>query len=360
MQEDRVVNESSLPRVSKPLNSGVPRAEPLSAESLSADLLSADLLRAGALRTESSRPEPKFDASSDLLSADSLRDLPSSTYDIPMAVRETPSPVPQTKSQSARLFLGLGSLGAIALLGLGLLFALRPPSATAPSAIPASATSGSIATANVAVKSASSAAVPSPGSVDPNASAASLPSPLLNHLPYDEAPKGELTPITPNGEILMRKAAAAKFMEMQESARAAGVSLVPISGFRSIDDQNHVFFDVKAQRGQNTTTRSEVSAPPGYSEHHTGYAVDIGDGDHPDLNLQTEFEAGQAYQWLKENAGFYSFELSFPKNNTQGVSYEPWHWRFVGDRSSLETFYRARSSASPSSVPPSSVPPKVK
>ncbi|NJL20197.1 MAG: D-alanyl-D-alanine carboxypeptidase, partial [Leptolyngbyaceae cyanobacterium SM1_3_5] len=39
----------------------------------------------------------------------------------------------------------------------------------------------------------------------------------------------------------------------------------------------------------------------------------------------------------------YGFEMSFPHGNPQGVSYEPWHWRFVGDRTSLETFYRARS-----------------
>jgi D-alanyl-D-alanine carboxypeptidase len=35
--------------------------------------------------------------------------------------------------------------------------------------------------------------------------------------------------------------------------------------------------------------------------------------------------------------------MSFPKNNRQGVSYEPWHWRFVGDKQSLETFYKAHS-----------------
>ena len=38
-----------------------------------------------------------------------------------------------------------------------------------------------------------------------------------------------------------------------------------------------------------------------------------------------------------------SFEISFPKDNVQGVSYEPWHWRFVGDTDSLETFYKANN-----------------
>jgi len=46
---------------------------------------------------------------------------------------------------------------------------------------------------------------------------------------------------------------------------------------------------------------------------------------------------------LSANAARYSFELSFAKNNRQGVSYEPWHWRYVGDRDSLETFYKAQN-----------------
>ncbi len=302
------MNESDLPQISEPLTS-----EPLISERLS------------------------FESTSELLSSEPLRGLPSSTHDIPMAVRETLSPMPQVKHKPARLFWGLGSVGAIALLGIGLFFALRPQF--------------SASTAATAGNAAPSATPPAPSPVNSGASVSASASPaaqMLNHFPYNEAPQRELTPITPNGEILMRKAAAAKFMEMQEAARAAGVSLVPISGFRSQEDQSHVFFDVKAQRGQDTTTRSEVSAPPGYSEHHTGYAVDIGDGDRSDLNLQTDFETDQAFKWLKENAGFYSFEMSFPKNNAQGVSYEPWHWRFVGDRNSLETFYRARSSVPPS------------
>jgi D-alanyl-D-alanine carboxypeptidase len=45
---------------------------------------------------------------------------------------------------------------------------------------------------------------------------------------------------------------------------------------------------------------------------------------------------------LQNNAAQYSFELSFPENNPQGINYEPWHWRFVGDSHSLETFYKAQ------------------
>ena len=110
-----------------------------------------------------------------------------------------------------------------------------------------------------------------------------------------------------------------------------------------MDTQNYLFFDVKEQRVQDATKRAEVSAPPGYSEHHTGYAIDIGDGKVPATDLSPKFANTAAFRWLEQNAPRYSFELSFPPDNPQGISYEPWHWRFVGDRESLETFYKARN-----------------
>ena len=74
---------------------------------------------------------------------------------------------------------------------------------------------------------------------------------------------------------------------------------------------------------------------------HTGYAVDIGDAS--GANLTPEFENTATFHWMQTNAARYSFELSFPKNSPQGVTYEPWHWRYVGNSNSLETFYKARS-----------------
>lgn len=174
----------------------------------------------------------------------------------------------------------------------------------------------------------------------PNSTA---PENLLGHLPYDEASPSELKSITRDGKIKLKASAAQKFKEMQRDATASGVSLFPISGFRSISEQEYLFFQVKEQRGQVTSKRAEVSAPPGYSEHHTGYALDIGDGKTPATNLSRSFEKTTAYQWLKKNAAKYSFELSFIPDNLQGVSYEPWHWRYVGDTKSLETFYKARN-----------------
>jgi D-alanyl-D-alanine carboxypeptidase len=71
----------------------------------------------------------------------------------------------------------------------------------------------------------------------------------------------------------------------------------------------------------------DFSAPPLFSEHHTGHAVDIGTPGRTDL--EQVFEETEAFTWLKSNAGFFGFEMSYPPGNDRGFSYEPWHWRFT-------------------------------
>jgi zinc D-Ala-D-Ala carboxypeptidase len=165
---------------------------------------------------------------------------------------------------------------------------------------------------------------------------------VLGHYPYKEAPEADLESISSDGGIRLQKDAAKAYNDMVAAAQADGISLSPLSGFRSVKEQEAVFFDVKQARSQTASDRANVSAPPGHSEHHTGYAIDIGDGNVPAVNLSPDFENTAAFKWLETNAVKYSFELSFPKDNKQGVTYEPWHWRFVGDRTSLETFFKAK------------------
>jgi D-alanyl-D-alanine carboxypeptidase len=255
--------------------------------------------------------------------------------DIPEAVREEPQLPSRSWFNQRGWRWGMSGIGLLLLLCLSLLFWSR-----------SSQLSTSVVQASLPDQ---------PDSASPNQSSSSEPATadessnsfdssnaLLGHFPYEEAPESELVPITDDGSIILRQAAAEKFLDMMAAAKAEGVEIVPLSGFRSIEEQEGVFFDVKAERGQEATKRAEVSAPPGYSEHHTGYAIDVGDRYYPDADLKESFENTPAFEWLQANASYYSFELSFPKNNPQNVSYEPWHWRFVGDRDSLETFYQVR------------------
>ncbi|MCU0550870.1 MAG: D-alanyl-D-alanine carboxypeptidase family protein [Leptolyngbya sp. Prado105] len=242
---------------------------------------------------------------------------PPSFDDIPIAERESPI-TPPVKSRSTSPRLWFGALFAIALLAAGGWFAYQwwlSRGIASPTPMAAS---------------------PQPTEVPPKDDR------VLNHFTYPEAPQHELEAVSADGGIKMRAPAARAFKDMVAAAGAAGVVLNPLSGFRSIKEQEQVYFEVKAERAQTLEQRALVSAPPGHSEHHTGYAIDIGDGNVPAVNLSPDFDKTAAYKWLSENAMRFNFELSFPKGNKQGVTYEPWHWRFVGDKQSLDTFYRAK------------------
>ncbi|EGJ34602.1 MULTISPECIES: M15 family metallopeptidase [Moorena] len=239
--------------------------------------------------------------------------------DIPEAVRDRQDIKPRSRWQVTLLIIGLLAIGGIA-------FSLIPMEPT-PEA------QSNLTPSGKATSTQSQTEASSQGNNADN---------ILGHLPYSEVLSSQLQPITRDGRIKLEAAAARKYKAMAAAARRQGVILVPISGFRSVDQQKYLFFQVKEQRGQVASKRAEVSAPPGYSEHHTGYAIDIGDAMAPATNLNPEFENTAAFKWLEKNAAFYSFELSFPRDNPQGISYEPWHWRFVGDTKSLETFYKGK------------------
>lgn len=163
---------------------------------------------------------------------------------------------------------------------------------------------------------------------------------LLGHFPYPEANSDSLVPV--EAGIKLHRDAALALNAMRRSAAADGVDLRLLSGYRSHALQKSIFFDVKSERNQSAAERAKVSAPPGYSEHSTGYAVDLGDGEDPATNLSQSFENTRAFRWLQDNAAAYHFALSFPVINPQGVSYEPWHWRFEGSSEALRSFEPAR------------------
>jgi len=166
------------------------------------------------------------------------------------------------------------------------------------------------------------------------------PDVLLNHRRYEVAEADSLVPLNAASEIKLNAEAQGAIAQMIAKAKAEGVQLGIISGFRTLEDQDYLYFDLKAERGQSAQTRAEVSAPPGYSEHHTGYAVDFIDEGKPGTHLSESFETTTAFEWLTKNAAYFNFEMSFPKDNPANVSYEPWHWRYVGNQESLELFYK--------------------
>ena len=158
---------------------------------------------------------------------------------------------------------------------------------------------------------------------------------ILGHLPYAEISKEKLVLIEPNIEVHMDMRDS--LLKMREEAKKDGIYLVFLSGFRSINLQNDIFYSLKSIRNQEAAERARVSAPPGYSEHSTGFAIDIGDATERETDFETAFENTDAFRWLIKNAAKFHFKLSFNKDNKY-IDYEPWHWRYEGSIEALKVF----------------------
>lgn len=143
--------------------------------------------------------------------------------------------------------------------------------------------------------------------------------------PY-HADAGELIDVGPNLLGRMQQltpAAAAQWTAMVAAAAAAGVRLLMVSGFRSFDYQAELIRN-KLAAGQDIVEVLRVNAAPGFSEHHSGRAIDIATpGSRP---LTAAFEDTEAFVWLQKNAADFGFSMSYPRDNKDGFVYEPWHW----------------------------------
>ena len=158
---------------------------------------------------------------------------------------------------------------------------------------------------------------------------------ILGHLPYAEISKEKLVLIEPNIQVHIDMRDS--LLEMRDEAKKNGIYLVFLSGYRSINLQNEIFYSLKSFRNQEAAERARVSAPPGYSEHSTGFAIDIGDATQRETDFETEFENTDAFKWLIKNAAKFHFKLSFSKENKY-IDYEPWHWRYEGSIEALKVF----------------------
>lgn len=119
--------------------------------------------------------------------------------------------------------------------------------------------------------------------------------------------------------------AAQAWHSMQGAAHDDGVELLLVSAFRSIEFQA-ALIRAKLDRGLPLDEVLRINAPPGYSEHHTGCALDLGVAGC--AALDEAFEHSAAFAWLQAQANRFGFTLSYPRNNAQGYLYEPWHWCF--------------------------------
>lgn len=127
--------------------------------------------------------------------------------------------------------------------------------------------------------------------------------------------------------LWLRRRAAQGWRRLRQHAAADGIALDAISGYRSHAYQLGIV-ERKLRRGLSLRQILTVNAAPGFSEHHSGLALDIGTpGDAP---AEESFERTAAFAWLQRHAADHGFRLSYPRDNPHGIVYEPWHWCWHG------------------------------
>ncbi|WP_085810476.1 M15 family metallopeptidase [Sphingomonas sp. TZW2008] len=169
----------------------------------------------------------------------------------------------------------------------------------------------------------------------------------LGHFPYGDAAPGSLLAVPSEyalGECRLRPEALADLRRLMAAAAgdpAVQGRLYALSCHRSLERQQSTF--CRTRQSASGLDRAISAAPPGHSEHATGYVLDFtvrpADGC-PDA--EACMAAKPAFRWLAANASRFGFEMSFPASNKQNVKWEPWHWRWVGTSAAAPGAARAR------------------
>ncbi|MEN8581689.1 M15 family metallopeptidase [Burkholderia sp. RS01] len=149
-----------------------------------------------------------------------------------------------------------------------------------------------------------------------------------NYVPADLVQPRVALAVSGEAALLNRTTAAAA-ERMFAAAAAAGVTMTLASGYRSYATQTATYNGYVSARGQ--AAADTASARPGYSEHQTGWAFDIGDGGGA-CSFQPCFAEQPAAVWAKANAYRFGFVVRYPfmLHPITGYYYESWHLRYIG------------------------------
>jgi len=133
-------------------------------------------------------------------------------------------------------------------------------------------------------------------------------------------------------ERLMRKATADAYIRMRDAAKSEGFNIKVTSAYRSIDVQKTLY--EKRLINAPASVVDETCARPGYSEHHTGMAIDIQGSIPGGDNIAKTPEAA----WVRENCFKYGFIIRYLPETVEitGYASEPWHLRYVGEEVSMD------------------------
>ena len=146
-----------------------------------------------------------------------------------------------------------------------------------------------------------------------------------------------------NGKNAVAEQMYEALRDMLTDGSEEGCDFVVASGYRSKEYQQQLLDeDIAASMAKGMTYQeaydeeTKETMPPGYSEHETGLAVDIASVSYQILDKGQEDT--KENQWLRENCSTYGFILRYPQNKEEitEISYEPWHFRYVGKEVAAE------------------------
>lgn len=151
----------------------------------------------------------------------------------------------------------------------------------------------------------------------------------LDKLPKNFIPKRLIEIPNQSKNICIEEETAHAFVEMQNAAKAEGISLEVTSGFRDFTIQENIFINWKKEK---PFSKFLAVAPSGKSEHHLGTTIDVTSKEISLLSASQSFSKTKTYEWLKNNAYIYGFIQSYKEGNEQKTGYvaESWHWRYIG------------------------------
>jgi D-alanyl-D-alanine carboxypeptidase len=128
----------------------------------------------------------------------------------------------------------------------------------------------------------------------------------------------------------LRDVAATALERMVSTATSQGVQLRLLSGYRSYATQQSLYNDYVARYGQAAADR--FSARPGHSEHQSGLALDIGDVDATNCDIEACFASTTGGKWVAAHGAEFGYIIRYTaaKEAVTGYMAEPWHIRYVG------------------------------
>lgn len=135
--------------------------------------------------------------------------------------------------------------------------------------------------------------------------------------------------LSTNQGLYLKRDAYDAYLRMLKDAQAQDLSFMICSAYRSYATQKTLYYNYIDSYGLEYT--NTISAYPGRSEHHTGWAIDI-TSKSMNYGLYQDFINYPEGRWINDHCSEYGFIVRYPADKTDitGYSYEPWHLRYVG------------------------------